>query len=274
MKVRDCLTSVAQGTPADRLDREVMLAHVLGKTRSWLYAYDDDLLEPVQVEGYQQLLQQRQSGQPLAYLLGYRDFWDHRFVVSPDCLIPRIETELLVERCLECLPKDQPCQILELGTGSGAIAISLALERPDCQIVATDASASALALARHNAHQLSAEQIDFRLGDWYAPVNQTSFDLIVSNPPYIRSDDPHLLRGDLPAEPSQALVAGIDGLDAYRQIIPGSLGYLSAHGSLLLEHGHDQRADLISLCQDAGFKQIEIHDDLSGVPRVVIAGRG
>lgn len=273
MKVRDCLVSL-DAAGIERLEREVLLATVLGQSRSWLYAHDDESLSATELAAYQQLLAERQAGEPLAYLLGYRDFWRHRFEVSPACLIPRSDTERLVELCLDLVPESPECRILELGTGSGAIAISLALECPDCRITATDVSETALALARRNAQTLGADRIDFRQGDWFDAAAGECFDLIVSNPPYIRCDDPHLLKGDLPAEPALALVAGQDGLEAYRRLIPGSLEHLAATGHLLLEHGHDQRADLVSLCRQAGFTRIRTENDLAANPRVIIAARG
>lgn len=210
----------------------------------------------------------------MAYLLGRRGFWTLDLAVGPDTLIPRPETELLVEQALQRLPSGQPCRVADLGTGSGAIALAIASERPLAQVVATDRSAAALAVARRNAEALGlASRVGFREGDWFAPLAGERFGLVASNPPYIREGDPHLGQGDLRHEPPSALASGADGLDALRAIVAGAPGHLEPGGWLLLEHGHDQGPAVRALLSDAGFVDVATVPDLEGRDRVGLGRR-
>lgn len=249
----------------------MLAAHLTGKNRSWLYAHPEERLKPELAEAFQRLVERRASGEPIAHITGTREFWSLPLRVTPDVLIPRPETELLVELALGRLPFDAPCRVADLGTGSGAIALAIASERPAAQVIATDASAAALAVAGDNANRLSLKNVECRRGEWFAPLAGERFDLIVSNPPYVRDDDPHLERGDVRFEPRGALAAGPDGLDAIRVIVAEAPRHLSRGATLILEHGHDQRDAVVAAIKsvDPGAN-IENHDDGAGVPRVVL----
>jgi len=211
-------------------------------------------------------IERRAAGEPVAYLLGYRDFWRHRFTVTPDTLIPRPETEQLVEWALESLP-DRPASIMDLGTGSGAIGLSLAAERPDCSVVAVDRSLPALQVAQRNLRSMALTNVTLVQSDWADAFPPEHFDLVVSNPPYICIDDAHLGQGDLRFEPISALAAGVGGLDDYRRLIPQAFRILRPGGMLLLEHGYDQAQALAELMQAAGFADVSMRCDLAGQPR-------
>lgn len=258
------------GSPLPRLETQMLLQHVLGVSRAWLVAHDTDPLDEAQARRYEALLARRLEGEPMAYLVGHREFMGHRFAVEPGVLIPRPETELLVETALDelaCRGKERP-RVLDLGTGSGAIAVSLALARPDARVVATDVSEAALGVARRNAQALGA-RVDFLRGSWFEALEgQPPFDLIVSNPPYIRSGDPHLAQGDLRFEPIGALTDGADGLDALARIAGQAPRWLSPGGALWVEHGHEQAPDVRRLLHEAGFKQIRSFKDLAGIERI------
>ena len=258
-----------------RLDSELLLASVLDKPRSHLFTWPEQSLTTKQEARFLALLDRRISGEPLAYILGSREFWSMPLRVNPDTLIPRPDTELLVEQALEQLPEKQAWRILDMGTGSGAIALAIASDRPESSIVATDRSEAALATARENASQHGIDSIEFIQGSWLSPLPAgTTFDLIVSNPPYIAEDDPHLLQGDLPAEPRSALVSGRDGLDDIRIIIEQSLTYLVGGGWLMLEHGYDQGEAVRALFQEAGFTEVMTFSDLAGQDRVTRGAAG
>jgi release factor glutamine methyltransferase len=255
------------------LEAALLLCHVLHKPRSYLFAWPEKTLSPEQHHNYMRLVERRLSQEPIAYITGEREFWSLTLQVTPQTLIPRPETELLVERSIHHLQQISQPRIADLGTGSGAIALALASECPDAVIDATDISAKALTLARENAERLGFNHITFQQGDWCEalPADQT-YDLIVSNPPYIEADDPHLYQGDLPQEPELALVSGSDGLNAIRAIVQQvSAGRLKATGWLLLEHGYQQAEAVQRLLQSAGFTQIATHQDLAGHPRVTEA---
>ncbi len=251
---------------AARLEAEMLLAHVLGKSRSYLYTWPEHELSAEQLATFEALVARREAGEPVAHILGERGFWSLDLKVSADTLIPRPETELLVEAVLERLP-DGECRILDLGTGSGAIALAIAHERPDCAVSAVERSEAALALARENAQRLGL-RVEFIEGSWFEPIKDRRFDIIVSNPPYICADDPHLSRGDVRFEPITALASGADGLDDIRLIIKQALTYLEGEGWLLLEHGWDQGEAVRKLLIDHGFKQVESLTDLEGRERV------
>src|SRR5574337_1191903 len=209
----------------DRADAEVLLLHVLAKPRSWLFAHVGDALDPEVEHAYETMLARREAGEPVAYITGHRGFWTLDLEVTPATLIPRPETELLVELALQRLPPGFSGRVADLGTGSGAIALAVAREHPRAQVIATDASATALAVARRNAQRHGIDNVSFVQGDWLAPLAGQRFELIVSNPPYIEAGDPHLARGDLRFEPASALASGRDGLDDIRRIVDGALGH-------------------------------------------------
>ncbi len=253
-----------------RLETHMLLQHVLQVSRVWLITHDVDPLDPSSVAQYRALEQQRLDGRPMAYLLGWREFMGHEFAVSPAVLIPRPETELLVETGLDVLARSGLAEprVLDMGTGSGAIAVSIALACVKAQVVATDVSAEAVALARDNARRLGA-RVEFFHGNWYHAVSgQPKFDLIVSNPPYISANDPHLEQGDLRFEPAGALTDGADGLDALRAIARDAHLWLKPSGALWMEHGWDQASAVRCLLQQAGFKMVESLPDLAGIERV------
>ena len=252
-----------------RRDAEVLIAHALDSTRAHLYAHADDALSAAADARIRELLDARRRGEPVAYLVGYREFWNLRLAVTPAVLIPRPETELLVELALERTPRG--ARVVDLGTGSGAIALAIKSERADCTVVATDASERALDVARRNAATLELS-IEIRAGDWYdAVANEPLFDVVVSNPPYVAADDAHLRA--LVSEPTAALIGGADGLDALRVIVAGARGRLAAYGTLLVEHGFDQGAAVRRLFEAAGLSAIETHRDGGGHERVTLGTR-
>jgi len=269
-EIRQLLAAAAHALPGveGRHEAELLLLHVLGRERGWLFAHATDLLDPATAEAFSALLQRRIAGEPVAYLLGRRGFWTLDLAVSPATLIPRPETERLVELALERLPEGVPLRIADLGTGSGAIALALASERPLAQIVATDMSGDAIAVAAGNARQHGLANVAFRQGSWHAPLADERFDLIASNPPYIANDDPHLAQGDLRFEPATALASGHDGLDDIRLIIAGAPARLQPGGWLLMEHGWDQGEAIRALLEGAGFVEVETALDLEQRDRV------
>ena len=250
------------------VDAQALLAHVLGCARTWLVAHNDDPLPRLQADAFFALAKRRRAGEPVAYLTGTREFWGLSLRVTPDVLIPRPETETLVELVLEWLPRDGAPRVLDLGTGSGAIALAIAAERPHARVIATDASAAALAVARDNAARLALANVEFGHADWYDGVPGGPFDLIVSNPPYVAAGDPHLSVGDLRYEPAGALASGVDGLAALRTIIGGAPMRLAAGGALAVEHGYNQSPAVQDLLREAGFSRITVRRDLAGIPRV------
>lgn len=252
----------------DPVDAEWLLLHALGHPRSWLYAHGDEIGDAALVERFETLVTRRAAGEPVAYLTGRRGFWMLDLAVTSATLIPRPETELLVECALARLPGDRDLRVADLGTGSGAIALALAHERPRAHVIATDASDDALAVARGNAEALALRNIEFRHGDWWLPLAGERFDLIASNPPYIASDDPHLAEGDLRHEPVAALASGNDGLDAIRAIVRDAALHLFAGGWLLLEHGVEQGEPVRALMGMAGFVEVSTVRDLESRDRV------
>ncbi|BAN34315.1 protein-(glutamine-N5) methyltransferase, release factor-specific [Sulfuricella denitrificans skB26] len=272
-------TSLRQGTDAlgaalnldpreSRLDAQILLCHALQQPRSWLAAHDRDPFLPEQAAAFSALLQRRLQGEPIAYILGEREFYSLAFKVTPAVLIPRPETELLVELALERLPADDSVRVLDLGTGSGAVAVTLALHRPLAKVIAVDQSSTALEVARENSQRLGAGNLSLIQSDWYSALNGEKFNLIVSNPPYIAAADPHLTQGDVRFEPASALASGEDGLDDIRTIIQGATAHLKSNGWLLFEHGYDQAAACRKLLAQAGFKQVTSCADLAGIERV------
>ncbi|MEO8011530.1 MAG: peptide chain release factor N(5)-glutamine methyltransferase [Dokdonella sp.] len=262
-------------TPASdvetRHEAELLLMHVLGRTRAWLFANGGSNVDAAAQMRFAQLLQLRREGRPIAYLIGHRGFWTLDLDVDANVLIPRADTELLVELALERIALDCDCAIADLGTGSGAIALALASERPRARVLASDISHSALEVARANAARLGIGNVDFACADWYEALNDRAVDVIVSNPPYIAADDDHLGRGDLRFEPSIALASGGDGLDALRRIIAQAPTHLHDRGWLLLEHGFNQGEAVRALLAAAGFVSIATSRDLAGHERVSFA---
>ncbi len=261
---------LAGATDTPRLDAELLLADALDCNRAALLTHGDRLLGEDARHRFGDLIARRLRGVPVAHLLGRREFWSLSLRVTPDVLIPRPESELLIELALARIPPAPSLALADLGTGSGNIALALARERPRCIVTATDNSTPALAVARDNARRLAITNVRFHHGDWFAPLHGERFALIVSNPPYVAADDPHLSEGDLRHEPRQALVAGPEGLDALRHLIQQAPEYLSPGGRLLLEHGHDQGAAVRELFKGRGYDQIETHRDLANHERVTM----
>jgi release factor glutamine methyltransferase len=256
-----------------RLDAEVLLAHCLGKSRSFLYSHPEVVLDDASWQQFQKLVERRLEPTPIAYLLGSREFYSLNFISGPQALVPRPETELLVELALQQLPSQLPLRVCDLGTGTGIIAITLKKERPRAQVYATDVDPACLELARENARR-HAVDIEWIEADWYRGLpTALMFDLIVSNPPYIAAEHPFLAQGDLPAEPGLALTPGSTGLEALQQIIAGAHRYLVAGGYLLLEHGYDQQAAVAELLRAHAFEDIRCEFDLNDLPRASIAKR-
>lgn len=251
-----------------RFEAQILLCHAIQQPRAYLAAHDRDPVSPEQAATFAVLLQRRLDGEPIAYILGTREFYSLNFKVTPAVLIPRPETELLVELALERLPLRQPARILDLGTGSGAVAVTLALHRPQTEVIAVDQSAAALEVARENAQRLGVGNLSLILSNWYSALNGEKFALIASNPPYIAAADPHLTQGDVRFEPPSALASGADGLDDIRTIIRGAAAHLKPGGWLLFEHGYDQAAACRKLLTQAGFEQIASASDLAGIARV------
>lgn len=265
--VRHMLAAATQRL-GERLDAELLLLHVVKKPRSWLFTHADDVPDGDVRADYGRLLDRRASGEPVAYITGHRGFWSLDLEVTPATLIPRPETELLVELALQRLPDDGACSVADLGTGSGAIALAIAGERPRAQVTATDASTDALAVALRNAQHHAIGNVAFVQGDWLAPLAGRHFDLIVSNPPYIEADDPHLVQGDLRFEPASALASGLDGLDDIRRIVREAPACLHAEGWLLFEHGWNQGDASRALLREAGYAEVFTACDLEQRDRV------
>jgi len=275
-----------------RIEVQALLQHVLKVSRAYLLAYPERRLNEVEQSQYNELFQRRMKGEPIAYILGQREFFGLVFKVTPAILIPRPETELLVELALERIPspsagfalpatlfppagernrqagRGREFCVLDLGTGSGAIALSIVHTRPDIEAVAVDVSSEALVVARENAQALGTNKVTFMQSDWYSALEKQRFNLIVSNPPYIAAGDAHLQQGDLRFEPATALASGYDGLDDIRSIVTAAPKYLEPGGKLLLEHGYDQAAQVRELLSEAGFQEVFSACDMAGVERV------
>jgi len=254
-------------SPTPRLDAELLLAHALGKSRSYLHTWPERELEAKPLERYQAMLVRRQAGEPVAYILGQQGFWSLELEVASHTLIPRPDTELLVETVLALLPST-PAALLDLGTGTGAIALALASERPAWRLTGVDRVPEAVALAARNGTRLKLANASFVASHWFSALAGQRYQLIVSNPPYIAAADRHLSEGDVRFEPSSALVAGADGLDDIRLIIAQAPDYLEAGGWLLLEHGFDQAAAVRELLSARGFSAVESRRDLGGHERI------
>ncbi len=266
--VKNAELALEPHSESPRLDAELLLAKLLGLPRTALIARGSEPIAANEEGAYAELIAKRAGGVPVAYLTGSREFWSLPFNVSPAVLVPRPETEILIERALALLPADAACSVLDLGTGSGAIALSLAHERPQWTITAVDISAAALEIAAQNAQRLQLPQVRWRQGSWFRPVPAERFHLIVANPPYLAANDPAL--GVLHAEPASALIAGPSGLEALDQIIAQAPMHLHTGGWLALEHGITQAAAVAHLLQQRRFDSVCTYDDLSGRPRVTL----
>ncbi len=253
-------------TDTARLDAEVLLAHQLGKGRAWLLAHPDSALADTESRAFFRQVEERARGVPVAYLVGHREFWSMNLQVTPDVLIPRPETELLVDQGLARLPVG-PSRILDLGTGCGAIALAVARERPESRITAVDRSLPAMGVARLNAARLKVPNVRWLVSDWFSTVAGERFDLVLSNPPYVDVNDPCLL-GEIRHEPADALVAGRNGLADLGTVIESAPPYIAPGGHLVLEHGSEQAAAVAEMLGDAGFVRVETMHDLAGLPRV------
>jgi release factor glutamine methyltransferase len=251
------------------IEAQILLMHILGVNRAWLLAHATDLMPENSVQDYTHLLQRRLQGEPVAYILGYREFFGLKLTVTSDTLIPRPDTETLVEAALQKIAG--PMRVLDLGTGTGAIALAIASHAPQSQVTAVDASDRALKVAETNRHSLQLANVSLLHSHWYSALANQTFDLIVSNPPYIEAADQHLSQGDLRFEPLSALAAGEDGLADIRQIIAQAPGYLNQGGWLMLEHGYNQADAVQNLYQTAGFAHIQTLRDLGDNPRVTLA---
>ena len=267
--LRAATERLADVSDSARLDAEILLARAIDVSRSYLFAHPEDLLDDLAVERFDAAIARRMEGEPLAYIHGAKEFWSMELMVTPATLVPRPETELLVDLALREIPRRAEWQVLDLGTGSGAIALAIARERPLCRITATDISAEALAVARQNARQLDLPEIEFLEGNWTAPVAGRSFNIIVSNPPYVRADDAALAA--LTAEPVSALVSGGDGLDAISILARDCGAILEPGGILLIEHGADQAEAVAELLERHGWHDANCHNDYAGLPRVTVA---
>jgi release factor glutamine methyltransferase len=272
MTVADVLQDGArtlQGhSESPRLDAELLLGKILGLSRSGLIARGSDPVEGESERAYANLIERRRGGAPVAYLTGTREFWSLALRVTPAVLVPRPETECLVELALHLLPEHRACSVLDLGTGSGAIALAIASERPGSRVTGVDVSPATLEVATRNARELGLSNIDWRLGSWFGPVHGERFDMIVANPPYVAAADPALRK--LTAEPAIALCAGPTGLEALSAIIADAAAHLHEGGRLILEHGSDQAPGVARLLERQGFTEVRSHLDFSGKPRVTL----
>ena len=287
---------ITQHNDADiaKQEAQLLLRHVLNVNRAWLISHENDALQANIHAAFEALLKRRLNGDPIAYILGTREFYGLKLMVTADTLIPRADTETLVETALAKIPfmvrqahhernisnsvRPEPVEgrthsqhtILDLGTGSGAIALAIAKHRPQAHVTALDASQAALDIAIENAQNLNITNVKFILSDWFSALTNEKFDVIVSNPPYIEADDVHLKQGDLRFEPISALASGADGLDAIRHIIKDAPPHLYPHGWLLLEHGYNQASQVAALLKQAGFSEVSHAKDISGIDRVTI----
>lgn len=263
------LAAAELASDSAKLDAELLLADLLGVSRTYLATWPERELSATEQAAYRERLARRRGGEPVAYILGEQGFWTLQLACDPSTLIPRPETELLVEQALS-LALPGRAEVVDLGTGSGAIALALASERPAWQLLAVDAAASAVALAERNRARYRLDNVTLLVSDWFAALGDRRFDLIVSNPPYIDSGDPHLSQGDLCFEPLSALVAGADGLDDLRRIVGAAPNHLNTGGWLLVEHGYRQAEAVAELFAAAGFAGVAGCRDLNGEPRTTL----
>jgi len=260
--------TLLRGNVLPRLECSLLLAHLLHTTRESVLAHPETALSAKGAEAFAELVGRRLRGEPVAYLVGMREFYGLRLRVTPEVLIPRPETELLVDAAIRRLAEFAPARVLDLGTGSGAVAIAIAAQRPRARVEAIDVQSGAVELATANARMLAVANVQFHQSDWYAGCREGQYEIIVSNPPYIAAGDPHLAQGDLRFEPRIALTPGADGLEAIREIVNGAAARLAPGGWLLFEHGYDQAERCRDLMVRAGFAEIATLRDLSGIERV------
>jgi release factor glutamine methyltransferase len=265
----DATTRLSDASESPRLDAELLLARSIDMPRSYLFAHPEDSLDNAAIGRLEQTLERRINGEPMAYITGIKEFWSLELFVSPATLVPRPETELLVDIALREIPRKSDWTILDLGTGSGAIALAIATERTLCQLTAIDVSADALAVARENARQLLVSNIEFLQGNWTEPVAGQRFRVIASNPPYVAADDDAL--ESLRAEPTVALAAGEDGLDSITILARDCPSIIEDDGLLVLEHGAKQRDQVAAVLLSYGWDHVQCYDDYSGLPRVTSA---
>lgn len=267
--LHEAAQALLQVSESPRLDAEILLSQALGQERSHLRAWPEKRLSLKQQKQFEALLQKRLSGIPIAYLTGHREFWSREFEVNPDVLIPRPDTELLIELALELIPENTTYKLIDLGAGSGIIGITLAAERPLAKVTATDISLKALATARRNAETHHIGNIVFAESNWFESLPaEAQFNLVISNPPYIDAADPHLNQGDVRYEPQSALVAGRQGLGDIENIADAARKHLLRPGHILIEHGYDQQQQVQRIFKDLNYKHIKTYRDLSGQPRV------
>jgi len=269
--LQEAALALAPTSPSARLDAEALLMHILQVGRPALITRASEAFDGERYGTFVRMLARRLAGEPIAYITGVREFWSLPIHVTPKVLIPRPETELLVECALTHVARDADSRVADLGTGSGAVAAAIAHERPRCQVVGTDASIDALKVARDNTHRLGLANVTFRFGDWLTPLAGEHFDVITANPPYLRSDDPHLLQGDVRFEPRAALVSGRDGLAAIRRIAADAPARLHRGGWLVLEHGYDQAEAVAEILKNARMTDVTSHRDLAGHVRITEA---
>ncbi|MBL4671069.1 MAG: peptide chain release factor N(5)-glutamine methyltransferase [Arenicella sp.] len=266
--IDDATKQLYDTTETPRIDSEVLMQHVLQKDIAWLIGYGDTFATADHRKAFYDLVAKRHRGQPIAYLIGRRDFWTLTLTVNENVLIPRADTETLVEEALERLPKDGRIDVLELGTGSGAIALSIAKERPLANVIAVEYHNKALDVAKQNGQVNNITNVEFRLSDWFADIDQSEqFDLIASNPPYVEPNDPHLQQGDLRFEPITALAAPENGFADIRNIIEAAPSHLKDNGWIIIEHGFNQAEEVAELLRKNGFSQISLHKDINQLPR-------
>ena len=262
-------TRLAGVSESPRLDAEILLGRAIDMPRSYLFAHPEDVPDEAAVARFEGTVERRMNGEPMAYIMGIREFWSMELMVTPATLVPRPETEILVDRALGQIPRKAEYRVLDLGTGSGAIALAIARERPMCHVVAVDVSEDALAVAAQNARHLDLGNIEFRHGDWTDPVRSETFELVVSNPPYVADKDPAL--DTLRHEPASALAAGADGLDAIRTLAERCLDVVAPGAPLMIEHGADQESEVRGILAAHEWVEIECHNDYAGLPRVTAA---
>ena len=269
--LENATATLACSSPSAVLDAQLLLAFTLGKSAAWLRAWPEHEPDDTDRARFATLVARRRAGEPIAYLRGTREFWSMQLRVSPDVLVPRPETEGVVEAALARIPQDARWRVLDLGTGSGAIALAIARERPSCTITATDVSSAALVVARDNAIALQLENVQFRCGAWYEPVTKERFHLIAANPPYVADDHPRLHDGELSYEPRLAIAGGPDGTRDLRTVIEGAPAQLERGGMIVLEHGYDQRETVSDALVASGFELVQCYADLAGLDRVSAA---
>lgn len=261
------IKALADTSSSPKIDAETLLQHATKQSSAWLIAHNTDFVTFEESENYFELIERRAKGEPIAYILGYKEFWSLKLIVNQHVLIPRADTETLVEQALLKLDTQKKYNILDLGTGSGAIALAIAKERPRAQVIAVDSQSGALEVAKINARVNEIENVRFIQSDWFDEIPAIKFNLIASNPPYVEANDSHLEQGDLRFEPNSALIGGGDGLDDLKKIILIAPSFLAKGAHLLLEHGFDQHKLVENIMLDAGFTNIENTKDINGLPR-------